>query len=118
MGRGGVKPGTLCKEQGCSNPRHVLPNGASVTRCTSHYRVYTSAKNKRHWLARKNNTVKGKGRPAGPTVIIDERERIVRQIVGNDVIREIPLPDRGLHEQTLAILKYRGWKIKFERGAA
>lgn len=58
------------------------------------------------------------GKPRRPTVVIDEQARVVRQIRGNEIVREYPLPERGLHEETLAILKYRGWKIKFERGAA
>jgi hypothetical protein len=120
MSRTPVPVGTPCCEKGCDKPRHVAKSGKVMTRCWEHYRTWNDARTNK-FRASHGKPLLGKGLPGRarpPTVVIDEQARVVRQIRGNEIVREYPLPERGLHEETLAILKYRGWKIKFERGAA
>lgn len=117
MSRQRIDPNTPCREDGCHEPRHVEPNGKLLPQCWKHHQARFAAKNERRKALRSaavGNKLRLPGRPRPPTVLINEQAGTVQQIVGNLIISETTLPERGLHEATLLILQYRGWRIRYE----
>lgn len=106
-----------CIEEGCAQPRHVTKSGTIRSRCTAHWKAYKGAINARAYARKRGKTFttepRVNGRPMPPTVLIDEDAGVVQQIVGNTIVRERPLPLRGLREETLLLLQHRGWQIKY-----
>lgn len=107
-----------CIEEGCTQPRHVTKGGNIRSRCTGHWKAYKGAINARAYARKRGKTLttepRVNGRPMPPTVLIDEDAGVVQQIVGNTIVRERPLPLRGLREETLDILIARGWRVRYE----
>ncbi len=106
-----------CCVKGCTNSRYVAGTGVVRPRCLEHYRDYFAAKNQKRNTSLKADRAAKKcvrGRPQPPTVVIDEQAGTVRQIVGNLVLSEMKLPERGLNPNTLLILQARGWRVRYE----
>lgn len=124
MSRQRVTADDPCTEPGCTNTRHVERDGHVRAKCTAHWRAYLRAKNTKHWAKKKGQQpppppvqadlrprVNGRAQP--PTVEINEAARTVRQIVGNVIVSQCELPERGLHRHTLELLKARGWRVRY-----